>query len=98
MMDENKLTDIAIVQRIGPRVCRALGLDPKRVRKLTIVCEARDLVRVSVEMAATVEGLDAISTILAEYKLVPIDDIVDVTSIGDKFVRHEKQPPVRSNG
>ena len=55
-------------RHLGPQLCEAWGLDPYRVRRVTIVIEANTLPLVEVEMYAD----DQMSSILTElHELVP---------------------------
>lgn len=73
---------IAHSGNVGREICEALGLEPKRVVSLQISIEPDNPVRVKVTLLTGTIEMGVIGQVVREYKLVPKDDIEEVTALG----------------
>lgn len=73
---------IAHSGNVGREICEVLGLEPKRVVSLQISIEPDNPVRVKVTLLTGTIEMGVIGQVVREYKLVPKDDIEEVTALG----------------
>lgn len=57
-------------QQIGKEICDALGLGTRDVRKITVVFEVGNIVKIDVEILPDKNDMDGILPIFQKYKLV----------------------------
>ncbi len=59
---------------VGSEICGALGLDPLRVKSLTLDFQPDEVVISVVRLYVTEDQIDPISQVLRKYTLVPKGD------------------------
>ena len=69
---------------VGKDICDILGLDSKKVRKITLVFEANSIVMADAAFYVEAEEYDKIKPILKRYKMVPTDPLQA------EFIENEK--------
>jgi hypothetical protein len=73
---------------IGAQVCQALGLEPDKIKNLTLRLRADEVVTMTVEYVAYVTGeqMDKLTTVLKHYRLMNINnDMVLHPGDGDVY-------------